>query len=67
MAKACKFVLGLWAGTSAVACVMAWVYTFFATGKIAVPTRQGCELVAVDLAADRLEEWIEINVGGLHD
>jgi len=67
MGKGFKFALGLWAGASSLACVLAWLYTFSATGKMAIPTRQGCELAEVDHAANRLERWIEINVGGRHE
>ena len=59
-----KFALGLWAGASGVACVLAWIYTFMTTGKIAIPSREGCQLMEVDHAADCLDEWIELNIGG---
>ena len=67
MSKPFRFMLGLWAGASAIAGGAAWIYAFMTTGKIVVPNRHGCELVEIDQAADRLDEWIEIKLGGLDE
>ena len=60
MGRAAKYLLGIWAGATALACAAAYLWAFVATGRLAVPSGRGFRLVPVDEATASLAQWAEV-------